>query len=42
MQSFVVFVGITLTIVSVVKNSIVKCHKGAESYYYDVNGNKME
>ena len=24
------------------KNSIVKCHKGAESYYYDVNGNKME
>ena len=24
------------------KNSIVKCHKGTESYYYDVNGNKME
>ena len=24
------------------KNSIVKCHKGAESYYYDVNGNRME
>lgn len=24
------------------KNSIVKCHKGTESYYYDVNGNKMK
>ena len=24
------------------KNSIVKCHKGGESYYYDVNGNRME
>ena len=24
------------------KNSIVKCYKGAELYYYDVNGNKME
>lgn len=24
------------------KNSIVKCHRGVESYYYDVNGNKME
>lgn len=24
------------------KNSIVKCHKGTESYYYDINGNKME
>lgn len=24
------------------KNSIVKCHKGGKSYYYDVNGNRME
>lgn len=24
------------------KNSIVKCNRGAESYYYDVNGNRME
>ena len=24
------------------KNSIVKCHKGGESYYFDVNGNRME
>ena len=23
------------------KNSIVKCYNGAESYYYDVNGNRM-
>lgn len=24
------------------KNSIVKCYKGTESYYYDINGNRME
>lgn len=24
------------------KNAIVKCYNGGESYYYDVNGNKME
>lgn len=24
------------------RNSIVKCHKGGESFYYDVNGNRME
>lgn len=24
------------------KNSMVKCYKGTESYYYDINGNRME
>lgn len=24
------------------KNSIVRCYKGTESYYYDVNGNRMK
>lgn len=42
MKKMGIIVPIRFDRIDAFKNSIVKCHKGAESYYYDVNGNKME
>lgn len=42
MKKMGIIVPIRFDRIDAFKNSIVKCHKGAEAYYYDVNGNKME
>ena len=42
MKKMGIIVPIRFDRIDAFKNSIVKCHKGVESYYYDVNGNKME
>lgn len=42
MKKMGVIVPIRFDRIDAFKNSIVNCHKGTESYYYDINGNKME
>lgn len=42
MKKMGIIVPIRFDRIDAFKNSIVKCHKGVEQFYYDVNGNKMK